>query len=223
MPQHFSAAYVSAAAAILAAVLAGLNLALTGWRDERRWRREALTEVLVTFLDATFKGVRKTAVDDRDNGLDISVHEQASINSHVDMLTSMTRLRMLADAKVVRQAEAVHENLDEMYDLVYKIDRIVDPAEATIAHETFAAKVTERQSLRNEFVRLARSNLGLTGAAPIKLGGTDDSGPRLREVTKDIPEMKVHLVSDLRSADTSRLLLWLRSNRKKNRATTGQP
>lgn len=45
---------IAAVAATVAAVLAGISLWLSGSRDERRWRRDALLDTVVQFLDASF-------------------------------------------------------------------------------------------------------------------------------------------------------------------------
>ena len=42
-------------AAGLAAVLAGVNLYVSGRRELHKWTREALVEALVIFLDTSFK------------------------------------------------------------------------------------------------------------------------------------------------------------------------
>ena len=46
---------VTAGAAGLAAVLAGANLYVSGRREQKKWKREALIDNLALFLDASFK------------------------------------------------------------------------------------------------------------------------------------------------------------------------
>jgi hypothetical protein len=46
---------VTAGAAGLAALLAGVNLYVSGRRELDKWTREALVEALVVFLDSSFK------------------------------------------------------------------------------------------------------------------------------------------------------------------------
>jgi hypothetical protein len=48
-------AIISAVAASLAAVLAGVNLVVSGRREHAKWARETLVEVLVDFVDASFE------------------------------------------------------------------------------------------------------------------------------------------------------------------------
>jgi len=49
-----AADFVTAGAAGIAALLSGINLYVSGRREEHRWNREALIEAFVTFLGASF-------------------------------------------------------------------------------------------------------------------------------------------------------------------------
>ena len=49
------AAVLSATAASVAAILAGLNLVVAGRREDRRWARETATEAFVAYMDASFE------------------------------------------------------------------------------------------------------------------------------------------------------------------------
>jgi hypothetical protein len=45
---------LTAGAASVAALLSGVNLYVSGRREEQRWNREALIEAFVTFVGASF-------------------------------------------------------------------------------------------------------------------------------------------------------------------------
>lgn len=67
-----------------------------GRREERRWRWEALTEALVAFLDTSFRGPSGKAFEARVAGENYDEYRQNAIDSHAEMPTLMTGLRMLA-------------------------------------------------------------------------------------------------------------------------------
>lgn len=175
-------------AAVIAAILSAVNLAVSGRREQLRWRREALTEVLVRFVDTTFQGVPSAAFDLRLSGGDPEKYRQGAIDSHAEMVNSLTRMRMLARNRVVKKAVEIHAVQDRIYDAIYHDADLMDTGE-------FEMLVTKRRRLRNEFLKLARRNLGLWGSAEI-----DDSqaptGPSMRAVTKEVPAMRIHLVRE---------------------------
>jgi hypothetical protein len=102
---------VTAGAAGLAAVLAAVNLYITGHRELRRWTRDALVDTLVAFLDVSFK-LNSASKDFASNPscTDITTRptREAIVTAHNSATEILTRLRLLAPAKVVKTAEALH-------------------------------------------------------------------------------------------------------------------
>lgn len=101
-------AVVGAVAALSAALFSGLTLWLSGQREERKWRRETMTNLLVQFLDASFGGRSRHALEDRRAGHDTREAETLIRGCHATQLTTLTRLRLLAPRQVVDRAEALH-------------------------------------------------------------------------------------------------------------------
>jgi hypothetical protein len=103
---------VTAGAAGLAAVLAGANLWISGRRELNKWKREALVEAFVTFLDASFKQ-NGTCTKLTSPGLKTSTERHrlhiAAVEAHDMETDTLTRLRLLAPSRLIAAAEALHE------------------------------------------------------------------------------------------------------------------
>jgi hypothetical protein len=102
---------VTAGAAGLAAVFAGLNLYLSGRRELNKWARDTLVELFVAFLDASFKHDGACGVLLRTSPPDSQRHrlQAAAIAAHDLELETLTQLRLLAPAEAVRAAMALLE------------------------------------------------------------------------------------------------------------------
>jgi hypothetical protein len=99
----------TAGAAGLAAILAGVNLYVTGRREHNKWTRDTLVELFVAFLDASFKQssacsalLRATPGYGEPYQL-----RQAVLVAHDSELETLTRLRILAPSRVVAAAQAL--------------------------------------------------------------------------------------------------------------------
>jgi hypothetical protein len=100
---------LSAVAATIAATLAGVNLIVSGRRENRRWAREIATEALVQFIDASHAtgGRCKEAVELRCNGRDEGQVEdlRRKVDAAVTtQLQNLTRLRLVSTPDVVVSA-----------------------------------------------------------------------------------------------------------------------
>lgn len=103
---------VTASAAGLAAVLAGVNLYVSGRREQNRWTREALVEVFVAFMDASFKHssiCRTLTLLSSPPDLERQRLRAAVVAAHDLESDTLTRLRLLASSRLVTAAEALHE------------------------------------------------------------------------------------------------------------------
>jgi hypothetical protein len=97
---------VTAGAAGLAATLAGVNLYLSGRRELDKWIREALMEIFVLFLDASFKHAStcRTILFDVPPPHEADRLRSEILEAHDVATRALTRLRLLAPPSVVKAA-----------------------------------------------------------------------------------------------------------------------
>ena len=112
------ASVLSAMAATAAAILAGLNLIVSGKREDRRWVRETATEAFVAFMHASFEiswacqkvvTLRGSRRDD-----ELEQFKRRIDDAHDAQMQSLTRLRLLTTAEVVTAAHRLHDVGDEI-------------------------------------------------------------------------------------------------------------
>ncbi len=112
------ASVLSASAASVAALLAGLNLVVSGRREDRRWARETATEAFVAFMHASFQtgAACRDAVRLRESGSDddLGPLKRRIDDAHDAQMVSLTRLRLLSTAEVVVAADRLHDVGDEL-------------------------------------------------------------------------------------------------------------
>jgi hypothetical protein len=153
---------VTAGAAGLAAVLAGINLYVSGQRELRKWTRETLLEVIAAFLDASFShsgACRVVLPTGPVPELERQRLRAAAVRAHQSETDTLTRLRLLAPSKVVRDAEALHEAEHELVAVCFA-------RELPKIEELDAALAPVRRA-REKFLQSARSALQLRDSAPI--------------------------------------------------------
>ena len=145
---------VTAGAAGLAAVLAGVNLYVSGRRELDKWTRETLVEIFVLFLDASFK--HSTACRDilgeAPAPPERNRMRRAVIAAHDAENEALTRLRLLAPPQVVNDARAL---LDSEYFLAEPC--FLEPPPAFGSDELMEPV----RRGRVQFLESARSALGL--------------------------------------------------------------
>ena len=170
---------VTAAAAGLAAVLAAVNLYVSGRRELRKWTREALVEALVVFLDASFRqtGVCRAlppstpAPDAEQRRL-----QAAAVEAHDIETDTLTRLRLLAPSRVVKAAEALHQAEHEMVDAFF--------AESPMRTEDIDDALAPARRAREQFLQSARSALQLGDTATIEHSHRGTGWHEFRALTK---------------------------------------
>jgi hypothetical protein len=154
---------VTAGAAGLAAVLAGVNLYISGRRELDRWTREALVDAFVMFLDASFKqsGACRTLTSrsspppEERNRLRVAVVEAHDLESDI-----LTRLRLLAPSRVVKAAELLHQAEHRLVAVSF-----TEPLPPQVAIDEAAVPV---RHARTVFLQSARSILKLSDTAAIE-------------------------------------------------------
>jgi hypothetical protein len=103
------AAIVSAAAALLAAALAGTTLYANGRREERKWRRDVTLEALVTFLEGSFSGAGDKVFAVKKEGGNLEPHLATAAKAERRQRDALTRLRLLAPTPVIDAAKELRQ------------------------------------------------------------------------------------------------------------------
>ena len=107
-------ATISAIAATIAAVLAGVNIYLTRRNADVSWAREALVETFTLFLGASFqskdaiKQVVRIALTDPDSP-DVERLRQDARRAEEEMRELQTRLRLLTSGEVIESAQQLRQ------------------------------------------------------------------------------------------------------------------
>lgn len=144
---------VTAGAAGLAAVLAGINLWVSGRRERNKWTRDTLVEVFVTFMDASFKqdGVcTRVTSPDWMTDADRQYLRVAAVAAHDTETDTLTRLRLVAPSRVVAAAEALHEAEHGLVDMSF-----TDPLPPIEALDSVRESVRSARARLLEEARLA--------------------------------------------------------------------
>jgi hypothetical protein len=154
---------LTAAAAGLAAVLAALNLYISGRRERHRWIRETLVEAYVTYLKTSFNTSQKTqawrgaAVSNADRDQLVTVRDEIK-DLHELQMDTLTRLRLLAPLEVVQAAARVHVADHNIVNLAF--DSEIQASKLQIEE---ARQNGHRQ--RQALIRAARKSMKVSGAA----------------------------------------------------------
>ncbi|WP_426513003.1 hypothetical protein ACPPVO_21550 [Dactylosporangium sp. McL0621] len=156
------AAVISAIAASIAAILTAVNLYITGRRDHTKWAREALVEVMVTFVDASFEGkdaVKYGIRDGKPNAWPPAPDAQCRIDAQAaksQMRTMQSRLRLLSTPEILDAAQILREANAEYV-------KLLDEDHA-VAVEQDAYMRNKLWMLRQDFINEAKRALTLPRA-----------------------------------------------------------
>jgi hypothetical protein len=148
---------VTAGAAGLAAVLAGVNLYVSGRRELDKWTRETLIEVLALFLDASFKLASDCRASTREPLPQPELDRlRASIfAAHSAENRALTRLRLLATPRVVKDTQTLMES-------EYRLAESC--LQEPFVQGDFDTRVNSVRQGRSRFLESARLALGLREA-----------------------------------------------------------
>lgn len=152
---------ITAGAAGLAAVLAGVNLYVSGRRELNKWTRETLVEIFVIFLEASFahNHACRTAEDIPPTDAGRRSLSAAVVAAHDRETDTLTRLRLLAPSRVVAAAEALHKAEHKLAEACFLSGK---PSVET----PDIVRMPVRRA-RAAFLESARSTLRLRDTAPI--------------------------------------------------------
>ena len=170
---------VTAGAAGLAAVLAGINLWVSGRRELDKWTRDTLVEVFVTFMDASFKqnGICTTVTSLDSRKITERQHLRiAAVGAHDTETDTLTRLRLLASSRVVTAAEALHEAEHKLVDMSF-----TDPLPSVESLETVRGSVL---GARAQLLEEARRALRLRDTAAIRHSHRDTGWYEFRSIAR---------------------------------------
>ncbi len=161
--------FVSAGAASLAALLAGINLWLTGKRADISWRRSALEHAFVDFLTAHYDHW------DACNGVIRSHSGLSGHSSEADLVSTareadttmmrcVTRFRVLASPQMAKTALALRRFNDDDLDAIESgsIKALIEDGHVETSMATREAIDREREQARDTFVDQARQVLRIS-------------------------------------------------------------
>lgn len=154
---------LAAVAASVAAILSGISLWAGGRREETKWRRDAIIDTLVSFLDSSFASPGDVLMRKRRAGALTDEDRTNADQAHTDGISALTRLRVIAGADVVSCAEELHMADDAGSELVLSGQEL--PTE-----DEWKRIVARRRELRDRLLEVARKELGLGPAQKIHPG-----------------------------------------------------
>jgi hypothetical protein len=161
------AAFFGAAAAFAAALFSGVSLYLTGKREERRWRRDALFSIYQRFMHLSFERSLKAVLGIKVRRGTPPFHLKALVDDewllHQEYDGLLTSLRLLGVSEMVHAAEVLHKRDQELVVLALRSEEVV----TDIDFETFERKREENRQAKQSMLDAARASLGLDAAAPI--------------------------------------------------------
>ena len=154
-----TAVTISAVAATIAAILAAANLVVAGRREHVKWAREALIEVLVRFVDASFdskdavkRAIRDGVPESWNPEVYAQNHAQARASEH-EMRLMQSRLRLLASPALVDAAQHLRIETRRYIALL--------DGDPVTARQRDAAMRRDLWMLRQDFIGHAKKALAL--------------------------------------------------------------
>jgi hypothetical protein len=154
----------------VAAALSATNLYLTGRREERRWRRDALVDAYQRFIELSFdrsllavKGLRRRQGHDE---LDLATLRGQENERHVEFDGLLARLRLIAEPGAIAAAETLHSLDNQLVSLGLASDDA--PSDEDV--NSIAAQRDQNRVAKEAMIKAARTNLRLEGAAAIGWG-----------------------------------------------------
>jgi hypothetical protein len=152
---------------VAAALFSGISLYLSGKREERRWRRDALLNTYQRFIELSFERSFKTVLGIRvrrgiePDDPDELRKEESELHLEYDSL--LTRIRLLGNGDVVAASERLHASDQELVQLSLRSDA---PATASDC-DTFEKERQRNRQAKEALLKAARETLGFEPTAPI--------------------------------------------------------
>jgi hypothetical protein len=156
-----AAPVVGAIAACAAATFSLVALVVAGARENRKWRRDASVDLLVSFLDASFASPNRQAYVARLAGQDMGDLRAQAAAAHRSQTTDLTRMRLIAPKSVVVTAEALHIADHEM------MDPVLDESRAIPTATEMEDRWRVRDAARLKLIATGRRTLGVRKGPPI--------------------------------------------------------
>jgi hypothetical protein len=152
---------------LAAALFSGISLYLSGKREERRWRRDALLNTYQRFIELSFERSFKTVLGIRvrrgiePGDLDDLRQEESELHLEYDSL--FTRIRLLGNGDVVHASETLHTSDQELVQLGLRSDAPATDSDS----DTFEIERQRNRRAKETLLNAARATLGFEPAAPI--------------------------------------------------------
>jgi hypothetical protein len=153
------AAVIAAIAAGAAAALSAFTLYLNGKREQKTWRRDAVVEAMVQFMEGSFGRYSERAFNTRRAGEPVERYEHRADDGLRRQNAALIRLRLLASNNIVSKAEAV-QRADETVTSWFKHSD-EDPT------QTWGTLNGPRQNARQALLSAYRSEFDLGQAKEI--------------------------------------------------------
>ena len=167
---------ISAVGAVVAAFLSGMSLLVLGRRENVRWRREALVDTVVSFIDASFTMPGHGALRRAQSGNFSAEDREEVLQADQRAGQALSRLRVIATAETVQAAELIHA-LDN------RKARMVLTAQVAFDEDEWTRTSIERREARVALLTAARRELRLGPASTIREDLLTVKG--LRDVARD--------------------------------------
>ena len=151
-------ATISAVAATVAAILAGINIYLIRRNENVKWAREALVDSFTSFLSASFESKDRIKLAVRTALTDPGSPEIARLRREADevertMRDLQTRLRLLTGDEVVAAAQELRFAVRDYIDFAASLDEV-----DAVADKQLRVKLWRR---REAFIAAAQKALAL--------------------------------------------------------------
>jgi len=133
---------------LAAALFSGISLYLSGKREERRWRRDALLNTYQRFIELSFERSFKTVLGIRvrrgiePGDLDDLRQEESELHLEYDSL--FTRIRLLGNGDVVHASETLHTSDQELVQLGLRSDAPTTDSDSD-TFEMSASEIAKRK------------------------------------------------------------------------------
>jgi len=151
-------ATISAVAATVAAVLAGINIYLTRRNENVKWAREALVDTFTRFLSASFsskdavKRAVRAALDDP-SAAEIAILRREAEEAERRMRDLQTTLRLLTGDDVVTAAQELRYAVRDYIDFAEDPGSVTAAADKRLRDQLWAR--------RRSFIAAAQKSLAL--------------------------------------------------------------
>jgi hypothetical protein len=136
-------------------------VSLAGRREDLRWKREVLSETMVSFFDASFAFGSTPAFNARQAGESVELYREEVLDAYAVKMKALTRLRFLAKPKVLESAFELHDIEGQLYDALFREN-------VQLNEDQWQDLLERRRAARTKLFTAARQNLGLRPTVAVR-------------------------------------------------------